>query len=69
MIIYTSKTCGKCPTVKKFLKLKNIPFEERDTANQEYLEEATKYGNILPVVVQGDRYVLGGNLSGIMELV
>ena len=59
VIIYTNETCNYCKQVKKYLKDKNIEFEDRLT--KDYVDEWTKITNFtgvqnVPRVVYKNNY-------------
>jgi glutaredoxin len=70
VIVYTSTDCSACRTVKEFLIMHHVAFEERSLANPHYLEElGEKYGAYsAPSVVVNDELVDGG-LPAIAEAV
>jgi len=68
--LYTSKTCGQCPSIKKYLSLKGIKWQEidRDTNNNhESLFNIT--GSItVPAVVTDKGYAVGLNYGKVAEI-
>lgn len=68
MIVYTSKVCGPCRTLKHLLTKWNTPYEERDINVPKYAEEASKLGLQVPIVVEGDDVVVGFNIDRIKQL-
>jgi glutaredoxin len=70
VIVYTSTDCSACRTVKEFLAMHHVPFEERSLSNPEHLEElGERYGAYsAPSVIVDDTLVEGG-LPGIAEAV
>ena len=70
VIVYTSTDCSACRTVKEFLTMHHVPFEERSLSVPRHLEElGEKYGAYsAPSVVVDDQLVEGG-LPGIAEAV
>lgn len=54
-VVYTVSNCPACLRLKSDWKEQGIEFEERQTDNsQEFLDEAVKYGDMVPVIVYGD---------------
>ena len=54
-IVYTLSTCPACIQLKKDWTEQGLEFEERQVdENQELLNEALKYGDIVPIVVYKD---------------
>jgi len=54
-VIYTISTCPACIQLKKDLTSKGIKFEEKQVdSSQVWLDEARKYGDIVPMIVYGD---------------
>ena len=70
VIVYTSTDCSACRTVKEFLTMHHVPFEERSLSNPQYFEElGEKYDAYsAPSVIVDDQLVEGG-LPGIAEAV
>lgn len=70
VIVYTSADCSACRTVKEFLAMHRVPFEERSLTNPQHLEElGEKYGAYsAPSVVVNDELIEGG-LPAIAEAV
>ncbi len=69
--VYSTPTCAYCVTLKKFLKEKNIEFEDVDvsqseTALQEMIDQSGQMG--VPVVNIDGQIVMGFNRHKIMEL-
>jgi glutaredoxin len=62
VIVYTSTDCSACRTVKEFLAMHHVEFEERSLGNPKYLEELGEvYGAYsAPSVVVDDQLVEGG---------
>lgn len=66
MIVYTKPGCAPCAQLKKYLKMKNVDYEERDTTNDAHLEELTKLGvSTVPTTVIGDSIIVGYNLMAL----
>lgn len=63
VIVYTSTTCHYCAQLKKYLKERNVPFEERNIdQNEQFAEELWNTGmRSVPVTVIGDAKILGFN--------
>jgi len=54
-IIFTLKTCPSCIEIKKYWSKNGWEFEERQVdENQDWLDEALKYGDTVPIVVYED---------------
>ena len=70
VIVYTSTDCSACRTVKEFLSMHRVDFEERSLANPRFLEELGEtYGAYsAPSVIVDDQLVEGG-LPAIAEAV
>lgn len=62
VIVYTSASCSACRTVKEFLGMHHVPFEERNLQVAEHQEElGEKYGAYsAPSVVVDGELVEGG---------
>ncbi|HWR17557.1 MAG TPA: glutaredoxin domain-containing protein [Terriglobales bacterium] len=62
VIVYTSASCSACRTVKEFLSMHHVDFEERSLQQPEHLEElGEKYGAYsAPSVVVDGELVEGG---------
>ncbi len=70
VIVYTSTDCSACRTVKEFLAMHHVEFEERSLSKPEHLEElGERYGAYsAPSVIVDDALIEGG-LPGIAEAV
>jgi len=69
--IYSQPTCTDCNNVKAYLDKKGIPYEDINVSkNKKALEEmAHRYGiRITPVVIIGDRVMVGFNAAKIDRL-
>ena len=54
-VVYTLKTCPACNRLKQDWASRGAVFEERLVDdNQKWLDEALKYGDIVPIVVYDD---------------
>ncbi len=62
VIVYTSTSCSACRTVKEFLAMHHVDFEERSLQQAEHLEElGERYGAYsAPSVVVDGELVEGG---------
>jgi glutaredoxin len=62
VIVYTSASCSACRTVKEFLAMHHVDFEERSLQEPEHLEElGERYGAYsAPSVVVDGELVEGG---------
>ncbi len=70
--VYTTSTCSKCPTLKRWLKeVKNVAFEEHDltddNAGQQRIIEATSSLTV-PVTEVNGVFVVGLNFGRLAEL-
>lgn len=70
--VYTRTTCGPCRTLKHFLKVKNIPYEEinvdTDPKLMDYVIERSGY-QMVPMTLIGDTVISGLNLGAIMNAI
>jgi len=69
--VYTTAMCPYCFTLKKFLKEKNVEFEEIDAASDEDIQNliAEKTGKMTaPVIVIDDVWIQGFDRKRISEL-
>lgn len=66
LTVYTTNGCAFCPMVKKFLTMKNQPFQEVDVTNdltlRKKLLDATGMSTV-PVTTDGHEFVVGWNPS------
>ncbi len=54
-IVYTLRTCPACVRLKEDWVAQGKQFEERQVdENQAWLDEALKYGDVVPIVVYQD---------------
>lgn len=62
VIVYTSSSCSACRTVKEFLTMHHVEFEERSLQESRHLEElGERYGAYsAPSVVVNGQLVEGG---------
>jgi glutaredoxin len=62
VIVYTSTSCSACRTVKEFLAMHHVEFEERSLQQPEHLEELGEmYGAYsAPSVIVNGELVEGG---------
>ena len=70
--IYTTKTCGYCPMVKKYLTMKNVQFTEVDvTSNPEARQQLFKRTGMstVPVTLRDENYVVGFQPSLLAKLI
>lgn len=73
VVVYTTQTCSKCPTLKRWLKdVKKVDFEEHDLTNdntgQQRIIEATSSLTV-PVTEINGVFVVGLNFGRIAELI
>jgi glutaredoxin len=60
-IVYTLRTCPTCVKLKAAWDTRGLKYEERQVDdNQDYLDEATGYGDAVPIVVYPDGRVETG---------
>lgn len=61
VIVYSSSTCPYCDAVKKFLKEKNVEFEERNvtTSSEARNELIAKGYRGVPVIIAGGEEIIG----------
>ena len=60
-VIYTVSSCPASLKLKDDWRNKGIDFEERQVDNsQKWLDEAVKYGDMVPIIVFGDGKVQVG---------
>ena len=70
VIVYTSASCSACRTVKEFLGMHHVTFEERSLQEPEHLEElGEKYGAYSAPSVVVDGELVEGGLPEIAEAV
>ena len=72
MTLYTTKTCGFCPTVKKILDMKNKDYETVDVTDDydSRLELQQKYGAMtVPVLVSDKGVMIGFNQAKLFSLI
>ena len=71
VMIYSQPTCPDCNNVKAYLDKKGVPYKDIDVhKNKKALDEMVKkYGiKVTPVVVMGDRVMVGFNAPKIDKL-
>ena len=70
IIVYTSKSCGPCHSLKRYLDHKGVQYSVRDIEHQKWADQVLKLTNqlIVPVTVINDVPVVGLNYSKIAEL-
>jgi len=69
--LFTTKNCGICPTVKKYLKYKGKEFTEVDATSHEVAYDLQKKYNALtvPILVREDgEFVVGLNYAKINDI-
>lgn len=72
VVVYTTQTCSKCPTLKRWLReVKNVTFEERDltddNSEQQRIIEATSSLTV-PVTEIDGQFVVGLNFGKLASL-
>lgn len=55
--------------VKKYLGTKNVDYKELQAEGEEYEQLANLYGFTVPLVVNGDRGMVGYNISQLKQLI
>lgn len=69
-MVYTTRTCVQCPYVKKFLKLKNIPYDEVDVTDDPMkLQELTGYSSVPVTMKEGSLPIVGYSPTELAKLV
>lgn len=70
VIVYTSKTCGPCASIKRYLDHKQIDYSARDIEHHKWADQVQKLTGqlIVPVTVIDGTPVTGLNYSRIAEL-
>lgn len=71
LTVYTTKSCAYCPMVKKYLTMKNVPYQEVDvtedmTVRQELLNKTGM--QTVPVTSNGSDFVVGWNPGALSKL-
>lgn len=71
VIVYTQPSCSQCEQTKRFLNLKEVPYETVDiTENQEAFNMIVELGyKSVPVVIAGDKHWSGFRLEQLNQLV
>lgn len=68
--IYTTPTCAYCKLVEKYLNRKGIPFETREASEAtEYPSLAQKFGFTVPLIINGDKGMVGFDIVKLNALV
>jgi glutaredoxin len=69
VIIYTSKTCGPCASLKKFYDHKGVEYQLRDIELPRWANAVVQATGqlIVPVSVIGKHYITGLNYRAITE--
>lgn len=70
-VLYSKDGCGPCSMAKRFLKLKNIPYIEKDVADPANQAEAYSISGVLmvPIITKGDVVIRGYQPSQLAQLV
>jgi glutaredoxin-like YruB-family protein len=71
VMIYSRSTCKDCDRVKDYLKAKGVPFQDINIVKDKKAgdEMEHRYGtHITPVVVVGDRVMVGFNMLKLDKL-
>lgn len=70
--VYTTKTCVYCVMVKKFLTMKDVPYETVDITDdgekRQELADKTGYTTV-PVITDGEEYIVGWNPAQLTKLI
>lgn len=66
--VFTRASCAFCPMVKKYLAYKQIPYEELPAEGEEYMNLAIKYGGTVPLVINGDKGMVGYNIPQLNQV-
>lgn len=71
VVVYTQPSCSQCEQTKRFLSVKEVPFEVVDiTEDAEAFEFVVSLGyRSVPVVVSGDEHWSGFKLDRLSSLV
>lgn len=70
--VYTTETCSFCAMVKKYLNLKEVPFQTIDVTHDEEkrTELFEKTGLMtVPVITDGENYITGFNPALLNKLI
>lgn len=69
VVIYTSKTCGPCASLKKFFDNKGVEYQLRDIEQPRWANAVVQATGqlIVPVTVIGRNYITGLNYKAINE--
>lgn len=61
--VYTSQTCGQCPTVKKFLGIKGVEFEEVSVDDMDVAVQLQQRSGLVgsPIVEINGQFIKGYN--------
>lgn len=68
--IYTTPTCVFCKMTKEFLKERNVPYEEKNVAEdaaarEEMIKKSRQMG--VPVILLGDEVIVGFNKPALQK--
>ena len=71
VVIYSTPTCVYCQMTKEFLKSNNIPYEDKnvaedEAARNEMIEKSGQMG--VPVIFVGDEMIIGFDEARLREL-
>lgn len=71
VVVYTSKTCAPCGSLKKYLEHKGIDYTLRDIENPRWARTVQNLTGslIVPVTVIDDHIIQGLNYRGIAEAI
>lgn len=61
VILYATPTCPDCHALRRWLRARDVAFEERDLTNSKIADEAkARYGvRVAPITVVGDAFFSG----------
>ena len=68
-IVYTSDNCPGCHTVKNYLNMKGVEFEERHRDNGNHADEMIKVAGVFttPVSVINGKVIIGAHIGKIAD--
>jgi glutaredoxin len=69
MIVYTSSTCSKCPSLKKWLARKGFEYTEKNIDDPKNHKELLKLAGVstVPVTIINNRPYIGLDFGGIAK--
>lgn len=70
--VYTTQTCAYCVMAKKYLDMKNVPYETVDLTDEpekrQELVNKTGYTTV-PIITDGEEYIAGWNPAQLAKLI